>query len=87
MTSPEINIAPPTLAVYDVARSPPLWGIDRDFPFTEDKTKKYYLYLSGTFRETCRYTYSMTQQPLKSYDRPLMRVSLSDSILVTLIFY
>ena len=32
-------------------------------------------------------TYSMAQQPLKSFDRPLMKVSLSDSILVTLIFY
>ena len=31
-------------------------------------------------------TYSMAQQPLKSFDRPLMRVSLSNSILVTLIF-
>ena len=30
---------------------------------------------------------SMAQQPLKSFDRPLMRVPLSDSILVTLIFY
>ena len=32
-------------------------------------------------------TYSMAQQPLKSFDRPLMKVSLSDSILVILIFY
>ena len=32
-------------------------------------------------------THSMAQQPLKSFDRPLVRVSLSDSILVTLIFY
>ena len=32
-------------------------------------------------------TYSMPQQPLISFDRPLMRVSLSDSLLVTLIFY
>ena len=30
--------------------------------------------------------YSMTQQPLKSFDRPLMKVSISGSILVTLIF-
>ena len=30
------------------------------------------------------YTNSMAQQPLKSFDRPEMRVSLSDSILVTL---
>ena len=29
----------------------------------------------------------MEQQPLKSFDCPLMRVSLSNSILVTLIFY
>jgi hypothetical protein len=34
---------------------------------------------------TTRITYSMAQQPLKSFDRPLLRVSLSDSILVTLI--
>ena len=32
-------------------------------------------------------TYSMAQQPLKSFDRPPMKVSLSDSILVTLFFY
>ena len=32
-------------------------------------------------------TYSMAQQPLKSFECPLMRVSLSDSILITLIFY
>ena len=30
-------------------------------------------------------TYSIAQQPLKSFDRPLMRVSLSNSILVTLV--
>ena len=30
-------------------------------------------------------TCSLAQQPLKSFDRPLMRVSLSNSILVTLI--
>ena len=32
-------------------------------------------------------TYSTAQQPLKSFDRPLMRISLSNSILVILIFY
>ena len=32
-------------------------------------------------------TYSMAQQPLKSFDLPLMMVSLFDSILVTLIFF
>jgi len=32
-------------------------------------------------------TYSIVLQPLKSFDCPLMRVSLSNSILVTLIFY
>ena len=31
-------------------------------------------------------TYSMAQQPLNSFDRPLMRVSSFNSILVTLIF-
>ena len=34
-----------------------------------------------------RITYSVAQQPLKSIDRPLVRVSLSDSILIILIFY
>jgi hypothetical protein len=29
---------PTTLAVYGVAHSLPLKGVDRDFPFTEDKT-------------------------------------------------
>ena len=33
------------------------------------------------------FTYSKAQQPLKSFDRHLMRVSLSNSILVILIFY
>ena len=33
------------------------------------------------------FTYSIAQQPLKSFDRPLMRVSLSNSILVTVMFY
>ena len=32
-------------------------------------------------------TYFMAQQPFNSFDRPLMRVSLSNSLLVTLIFY
>ena len=32
-------------------------------------------------------TYSMAQEHLKSFDRPLMRVSLSNPILVILIFY
>ena len=32
-------------------------------------------------------TYCMAQQPLKSFDCPLMRVSSSNSVLVTLIFY
>jgi hypothetical protein len=31
-------------------------------------------------------TYSMAQQPLNNFGWPLMRVYLSDSILVTLIF-
>ena len=31
--------------------------------------------------------YSLAEQPLRSFNRPLMRVSLSNSILVTLIFY
>ena len=31
--------------------------------------------------------YSMAQQPLKSYERPLMRVSLSNLIILTFIFY
>ena len=33
------------------------------------------------------YVYNfLAQEPLKSFDRPLMRISLSDSILVTFIF-
>ena len=31
-------------------------------------------------------TFSVAQQPLKSIDRPLIRVSLSEAILVTFIF-
>ena len=40
-----------------------------------------YLFYNITF------TYSMAQQPMKCFDRPLMRASLSNSIVVTLIFY
>ena len=43
--------SPPTLAVYDVAYSPLLGGIGRDFPFTEKETRRHFSYLSGTFRE------------------------------------
>ena len=34
-----------------------------------------------------RLTYSMAQQPLNNFDRPLMKVSLFNSTLVTLISY
>ena len=56
-----------------------------------DGTMKSHLRKVGTKKVTAGITslcsYSMAQQPLKSFDRPLMRVSLSNSILVTLIFY
>ena len=38
---------PPTLSVYDVAHSLPLETLDREFPFTEDATRKRFSYLSG----------------------------------------
>ena len=41
----------------------------------------------NTNKDSILLTYFMAQQPLKCFDRRLMRVSLSDSILVTLIFY
>ena len=37
--------------VYDVAHSLPLGGAGRDFPFTEDETRRHFSYFSGTFRE------------------------------------
>jgi hypothetical protein len=37
--------------VYDFAHSLPLGGAGREFPFTEDETRKNFSYLSGTFRE------------------------------------
>ena len=40
-----------------------------------------------TYTETYLLIYSKAQQPLKSFGRRLMRVSLSNSILVTLTFY
>jgi hypothetical protein len=44
--------SPPTLAVYDVARSLPRGGVGRGFPFTEDEAGRHFSYLSGTFRES-----------------------------------
>ena len=41
--------SPPTLAVYAVARSLPLGGVGRGFPFNEDDTLRHFSYLSGTF--------------------------------------
>ena len=49
--------SPPTLAVYDVANSLPRGGVGRDFPFTEDETRRHFSYLSGTFRELYIYIY------------------------------
>ena len=37
----------PTLAVYAVAYSLPLGGVDRDFSFTEDGAQRHFLYLSS----------------------------------------
>ena len=42
---------------------------------------------NGNNVATVLLTYFLAQQPLKSFNRPLMRVYLSNSILVTLIFY
>ena len=41
----------PMLTVYDIAHSLPLGGAGRDFPFTEDEIRRYFSYLSCTFRE------------------------------------
>ena len=38
-------------AVDGVAHSLPLGDIVRDFPFTENETRRHFSYLSGTFRE------------------------------------
>ena len=37
------------LAIYSVAHSLPLGGVDRDYPFTEDETWRLFSYLSGNF--------------------------------------
>ena len=42
---------PPIFVLYDVAHSLPLGGVSRNFPFTEDETRRHCSYLSGTFRE------------------------------------
>ena len=39
------------------------------------------------FQQKVNFTYSVAQQPLKSFDLCVMRDSLSNSILITLIFY
>ena len=46
-----------------------------------------YTYIHTFIRSLHTYTYSMAQQPSKSFERPLMTVSLSNSILFKLIFY
>ena len=35
------------LTVYGVAHSLPIGGVDRDFPFSEVETLRYFSYLSG----------------------------------------
>ena len=42
---------PPSLAVYDFAYSLPLWRASRNFPFTEEETRRHFSYFSGTFIE------------------------------------
>ena len=51
----EFMRSPATLAIYGIAHSIPLGGVDRDFPFTEDETQRNFLYLSCTFRELIFY--------------------------------
>ena len=43
--------SPPTLDIYDVAHCLPLGGAGKGFPFTVDKTRRHFSYLSGTFRK------------------------------------
>ena len=43
--------SPPTLAFYNVVHYLSPGGVDRDIPFTEDETLRYFTYLSGTFGE------------------------------------
>ena len=51
---PELIRSLPTLAVYDVARSHSLGGLDWDFPLTEDETRKQFSYFSGTSGDRLR---------------------------------
>ena len=57
----------------------------------EKKIIVYYLSEIPTCTSNLKNSYGvitfMAQQPLKNFDRSLMRVSLPNSILVTLIFY
>ena len=48
---PRFIQSPSTLTAYDVAHSLPLGGVDWDFPFTENETRRHFSELSGTFRE------------------------------------
>ena len=48
---PEFIRSAPTLAVCDIAHLLPLGDVDRNFPFTEDETGRYFSHLSGTFGE------------------------------------
>ena len=48
---PGFSQSPLKLVDYDVAHSFSLGDVGRDFPFTEDETRRHFSYLSGAFRE------------------------------------
>ena len=49
--TPAFIRSPPTLDVCNIAHSLPLEGIDKDFSFTEDDTRRHFSCHSGIFRE------------------------------------
>jgi hypothetical protein len=64
---PRFIQSPSTLTAYDVAHSLPLGGVDWDFPFTENETRRHFSYLSGTFREP-RALYNINFNVLRNFD-------------------
>ena len=51
----------------DVVQSIRLGGVDRDFPFIDDETRRHFSYLSGVFREQNYQTHMMFPSSQLSY--------------------
>ena len=67
--------SPPRLADYNLSH--PLGGVDRDFPFNEDETRKHFSYLSGTSRKMCSICVSFELYSLSVESECICSISVS----------